>query len=199
MKQIESFWDEKESFLDKLKRNRLILNIRISISSFIQGLKNIYEWFPLVWKDRDYDHAYINYAILFKLKKMKKRMEKGGILADHEYKRILSKLNIAIRLLEKINEDSYDIEHYKYISFEWKFNKIEGKDSYSMETEYSNDRLDEFFAKYKRKFNFLKNDFDLNDTKSRVDLANKISDINHYKARELFYKILDRYEEGWWD
>lgn len=199
MKQTESFWDEKESFLDKLKRNPIILNTRIKISSFIQGLKNIYEWFPLVWKDRDYDHAYINYMLLFKLKRMKKRMEKGGILADHEYKRILSKMNIAINLLEKINEDFYDIEHYNYINYEWKFNKIEDRDLYSMETEYSEDRLDEYFTKYKRKYNILKKDFDLTDIDSRVSLASKIADLNHSKSREIFYKLLDRYEEGWWD
>lgn len=33
--------------------------------SFIRGVKNLWRWFPVIWKDRDYDHVF-TYDVLIK-------------------------------------------------------------------------------------------------------------------------------------
>jgi len=33
----------------------------------INGVKNLYKWFPIVWKDRDHDHYFIYETLRFKL------------------------------------------------------------------------------------------------------------------------------------
>ena len=43
---------------------------------FIEGIKNLIKWFPIIWKDRNWDHSYIYEILKFKLKKTFKPFNK---------------------------------------------------------------------------------------------------------------------------
>lgn len=38
----------------------------------IQNIKNLIAWFPVIWKDRDWDRYYLYNIMIFKLNKMEK-------------------------------------------------------------------------------------------------------------------------------
>lgn len=40
--------------------------------NIIEGIKNLIKWFPLVWKDRDWDYHFLYEILHFKLKNMEK-------------------------------------------------------------------------------------------------------------------------------
>ena len=35
--------------------------------NFVKGVKNLWKWFPVIWKDRDWDDHYIFEVLKFKL------------------------------------------------------------------------------------------------------------------------------------
>ena len=38
------------------------------IKQFFRRIYNLYRWFPIIWKDQDWDHSYIFEIFKFKLK-----------------------------------------------------------------------------------------------------------------------------------
>lgn len=60
-------WDsEYEHFIfSKIK-----YRVRQWFNPFLTGIKNIWYWLPVIWKDHDWDHGYMEYILLHKLKRM---------------------------------------------------------------------------------------------------------------------------------
>jgi hypothetical protein len=74
------------------------------------GIQNLYKWFWVVWKDRDWDHHYIFEVLKFKLEKQAKHLEDGGF--HNENQRDAELMMTCVRLIEKIQEESYYHEFY---------------------------------------------------------------------------------------
>lgn len=195
----------KELLLDEysLRKSlkRRLENLRYEIKSFKQGVVNLITWFKVIWSDRQFDYGYFRDILAFKLRLMEEYMKNGKFLDSSEYEKMLSKLKIASALLEKIKESFYELEYYDFIKADMDFVEVEHQDEklYEMKVSYKDDRLDEYFAKYKRQFNQLKADYDLTKSESRSSLAHMIARNNHQRARKIFYTLIERYEEGWWD
>ena len=51
--------------------------------NFVKGIKNLREWFPVVWKDRDWDSDFIYEVLIHKLEKQATYIYKCG---NHETK-----------------------------------------------------------------------------------------------------------------
>jgi len=71
------------------------------------GVKNLYKWFWVIWKDRDWDHHYIFQVLKFKLEKQAKHLAERNW---HESsKRDAELMMICVRLINKLqNEEYYD-------------------------------------------------------------------------------------------
>jgi hypothetical protein len=74
------------------------------------GVKNLYKWFWVVWKDRDWDHHYIFEVLKFKLEKQAKHLEDVGF--HNEAQRDAELMMTCVRLIEKIQEEAYYYEFY---------------------------------------------------------------------------------------
>jgi hypothetical protein len=85
--------------------------IRDNVRSFQIGIKNIIKWFPIIWKDRDYDHAYIECMLLHKLKMMYDRFidpNETYVNWDTDHgKKALKALKICITILERRRSEFY--------------------------------------------------------------------------------------------
>lgn len=57
------------------------LNLPGDVSSFIG---RILDYAPLLWEDRDWDHAYLLRIMRFKIRRMRRHMEHHAIIADAE-------------------------------------------------------------------------------------------------------------------
>jgi hypothetical protein len=74
------------------------------------GVKNLYKWFWVIWKDRDWDHYYIFEILKFKLEKQAKHL---GERDWHESsKRDAEIMMTCVRLINKIQNESYFDELY---------------------------------------------------------------------------------------
>lgn len=85
---------------------------------FITGVKNLYKWFPIIWKDRNYDHDYIFVILKFKLENQAKQFIKSGHTESAEREAEL--MMTCVRLIDKIQNEYYfeEIYHYETLTSE---------------------------------------------------------------------------------
>lgn len=82
---------------------------------FINGVKNVIRWFPIIWQDRDWDHGYVEDMLLFKLNNMYKRFSDPDATcvnweAEHA-KPALKALKLCVQILER-RRDNYYTEYW---------------------------------------------------------------------------------------
>jgi len=74
------------------------------------GIKNLWKWFPIIWKDRDWDYYYIFQVLKFKLEKQSKHL---GERNRHESsKRDAELMMTCVRLINKLQNEDYYQEYY---------------------------------------------------------------------------------------
>ena len=95
------------------------------------GITNIIAWFPIIWRDRDWDHWYVYEILCFKLKRMEKLFRKYGHAVESES--IADQIKEVIVGLDRLVEDDYCTDLYSTIRKRW--GELEfaetGKDGYS--------------------------------------------------------------------
>jgi hypothetical protein len=169
------------------------------IPNIIDGIKNIIKWFPIIWKDRDYDHSYIFDILKNKLSNQKNYLFKRNHFTSSQ--RECEIINTCINLIDKINTDYYNMEwsDYHTSSHEW-LDILEGeyanKGYKEMKSTLISENFDEYFAKYKLVYLKIKK---LNPNDEKMSLAIKISHKNHKRCKKLLFSILENNIENWWD
>lgn len=77
----------------------------------MEGLHNLWKWLPIIWKDRNFDHAYIEYILQFKLQNMYNRFsdpEQTCVNWETEHAaKALKALRICITILERRRSEFY--------------------------------------------------------------------------------------------
>ena len=156
------------------------LKFKISNNQLILNLKNVIGWLSIIFNDRHYDDHYLYVILRHKLKLM--LHANRGYDNDIYYDR----LRICIDLLDKIINDAYYDEMLKYMEIKSTLNK-----KFTMIT--NNDRIDEYFLKYKNIHKRL-------DVKcNRTNTAFLIADERKRKAIKLVFKIMGQYSQYWWN
>ena len=75
------------------------------IKQFFKRVYNLYRWFPIIWKDRDWDHYYILEILKHKLIFMSKNIRENGNHVSAEYD--ANKMMLCVRLIDKIQNERY--------------------------------------------------------------------------------------------
>ena len=173
-------------------------------TEFVKGVKNLIRWFPIIWKDRDWDHHFIFSLLIQKIKFQAK------YIGDRDFhtraKRDAQIMMTCVRLMEKVKEEYYNIEYIDYHKDRVWFTDCEDRPgSYLYNSEEVWEKYDEYFAKYpliykkvlKGEGVFTLNDRDESDMKRII--AMNIAHLNHDRARKLLFKLLERNIQNWWD
>jgi len=169
------------------------------LKQFFRRIYNLIRWFPIIWKDQDWDHHYIFEILKFKLKNQAK------YIGDHDRhtraKRDAEIMMLCVRLLDKIQDDYYGVEYFDYHNSEMQFVPSKNHlDYYEMEIEEISEHYDDYFKKYpliyKQVVNTEKTPFS-KDTKGGI--AINIAHINEERAHKLLFKILEQNIRRWWD
>jgi hypothetical protein len=91
------------------------------IRSWYRGIKNIWKWFPIVWRDRDFDNYYIEQVLYFKLKNTYNFFISKNSVTNWEIenqKKSLKALRICITILDRRLNDFYIMNFVPTESFE---------------------------------------------------------------------------------
>lgn len=169
-----------------------------------KGIKNLCKWFPVIWKDRDWDHFYIYEILEFKLRKQSDYISKMDrhTMAQKDAKDMLT----CSELINRVKDGYYDSEYMDYHESEFKFLDIPDKPDFKqLEINMIVDNLDIYFNKYptwhKRAINHIKeNEYRFeSDHNDRKLVAMVMGDLRQEKAKELVFKIMSDKINGWWD
>jgi hypothetical protein len=171
---------------------------------FKQGVKNIVHWFPVIWKDRDWDGHYIFEILQHKLVAQANYIGKRDFhtRAQLDAKR----MRLCVKLIKKVQEEDYTMEYMDYAKDRHWFTDCEDRPGSSLwNSEEVWEKYDEYFKKYPLIYKkVMKGEgvFTL-DGRSEADIkrviAMNIAHLNHDRARKLLFKIMEENIEGWWD
>lgn len=171
---------------------------------FKQGVKNIIYWFPIIWKDRNWDGHYIFEILQHKLKA---QADYIGRRDFHTRAQLDAKrMRLCVKLIKKVQEEDYTMEYMDYAKDRVWFTPCEDRpDLHQYNSEEVWEKYDEYFKKYpliykrvlKGEGVFTLNGRDESDMKKVI--AQNIAHLNHDRARKLLFKIMEENIEGWWD
>ena len=169
-------------------------------NDFKVGVKNLWKWFPVVWKDRDWDHTHILEVMKFKLAKQAKYIGERDFYTTA--KRNAEIMMTCVRLMDKIQDGYYESEYMDYHVSEFEFVPIEGDPEYSrLEINEISENFDDYFKKRPTAYRQVMKNNELNvlDTETKKHIAMRMGRYQHQKARKLLFSIMERNIEGWWD
>jgi hypothetical protein len=170
-----------------------------------RGVKNLIKWFPVIWRDRDWDSYYIFRILEHKLKSQAKYI--GGRDIHVTAKRDAEVMLTCVRLMEHIRCDYYEGEYSDYHHTKHWFEDIEDMPGYSSwESELQSENFDDYFKKYPLIYKRVLNgegtfniDKESESEERKKVIAMNIAHINHDRARKLLFKIMEENIERWWD
>lgn len=175
---------------------------------FARGVKNLWRWFPVIWKDRDWDQNFIYNLLAKKLEFQAKAIGDRDIHTDA--KRDAERMRLVAKLIKLQQEEYYRLEYMDYEETEHWFEPCEEHEGYKeWKSKTLSERHAEYFAKYPRQYKKVLNGegcftryreegyvVDPTDTHK---LAMEIAHENQNRCRKLIFKIMEEHIEGWWD
>ena len=192
--------NEKVGFLENI-RLWWKFDGRYYHKDFIKGVKNLIRWFPVIWKDRDWDYRYIWDLNIQKLKFQSKYI--GNNDNHTRAKRDAQIMMTCVRLMEKIKDNDYEVEHQEYYNSNVTFiPKIleSGEKVYTYDSKVISENFDNYFKKYPSTYKkVIKQLESENEEFDKQRIALRLSIENHKKAKRILFKLMEEYIEYWWD
>jgi len=160
------------------------------------GVSNLIKWFPIIWRDRDYDSHYLLEIMKFKINQMSKLQESLNLHSDS--KRNVEIMNTILRLLDKVQEEHYRHEYCDYLETRYKFIHVDGTEYHTVEEEIIRDDSEEYIKKYPLTFNQVTSHKIYKETDDRRLIPMIMCEIRHEKAKKLMLKLINKNIEKWW-
>jgi hypothetical protein len=166
------------------------------------GVKNLIYWFPIIWKDRNWDSHYIFEIMKHKLSS---QADYIGRRDFHTRAQLDAKrMRLCVKLMKLVQDEFYSHEYFDYHKTKHWFEDVPEKPGYSSwESRTLEENFDDYFKKYPLIYKKVLNGEGPIDREGREDdkhlIAMSIGHINHDRARKLLFKIMEENIEGWWD
>ena len=74
------------------------------IRIFFENVRNLIVWFPVIWKDRNYDSWFVYEIIIKKLELQAEALKTNGLV---DFNRDYERMQTIIRLLRKVQKEDY--------------------------------------------------------------------------------------------
>lgn len=171
------------------------------------GFKNLITWFPIIWKDRDWDHEYFYLLMKKKLTLMSLyHLEKSdfyvGALENVRW------MNVCIDLIDLIIDGHYSREYMDYREKKNSFRDYEKGGEligYEQLSEILSENFEDYFKKHPREYKQAleeiktnKLSFDTTKPENKEYIALLMAHRVELKARALLFKILNTHLPSWW-
>jgi hypothetical protein len=172
-------------------------------TDLIRGIRNLIVWFPVIWKDRNWDSDYIYKILQFKLEQQAYAIGSRDLHVSAQ--RDAEIMLMCARLCWLQREGEYEMEYTDYLQQDIEFVPTdETKKWYTMESTQISDNLDEYFARYPRQYKRVMNGEVTwygkpADTSDRKEIAMVIANENQIRARKLLFKTLEDRVDTFWD
>lgn len=166
-------------------------------TDFIKGVKNLWKWLPVIWKDRDWDDHYIWEILIFKIKNQAKYI--GSRDFHTRAKRDAEIMMTCVRLMEKVKEEYYQMEYMDYCEDDFDFVPTDNPEYSELKITPISEKFDEYFAKRKSAYRHVIKNGGVFGNDDKKHIAMSMGHYQHKKARKLLFTLIERNIEGWWD
>lgn len=164
------------------------------LKQFIISITNLIKWFPIIWKDRNWDHGFIWDILKFKLTNQANYISKKDRHTAAQYD--AQKMRLCVRLIEKVQDEYYAMEYMDYFEDKFRFVPYEDEPGYSkLEIDEISNTFEEYVIKYYSTYRKIIRSNNCTDAKS---IARKMGQYNHEKAKRILFKLLSTHIERWW-
>lgn len=172
--------------------------IPIWLNVFIEGIRNIYVWSKVIYKDKNWDSHYIFEIIKFKLLQQRNYLVNAN---RHEGVPTLNRdITLCLNLIELVQSEFYSMEYMDYCKNDYNWTECGEEHPGCKELDIVPvwDNFDEYFKKYKTAVKkVLKKDRNLSSSKQRLAMA--LSQYNQQRCHDLLFKVLSEKINHWWD
>ena len=169
-------------------------------TTLMRGIKSVWYWLPIIWKDRNWDDSFIFTILSHKLKAQSAYIGGRGIHVSAE--RDAEIMMTCVRLIEKVKDEYYGMEYMDYHKDKHWFEPADREGYLVWKSKEIYENFDVYFAKYPLIYKRVMNGegvFKLDGTNDKHRIASNIAHINHDRARKLLFKIMEQNIERWWD
>lgn len=164
-----------------------------------KGIKNLWRWFPIIWKDRDWDDHFIWILLEKKLENQAKYTIERGFheRAEKDAQRMMT----CVRLIQKVRKEDYHMEYMDYHKSEYHWDEVPGRDDVKqLRIEELSENYNDYFKKYPLVYKKIVKRPKVNRRRSdKCFIAMNIAKENHKRAKKLLFKIMERHIEQWWN
>ena len=144
-----------------------------------ENFLHVVKWVPILWRDRDWDNAYLYQIMAFKLKNMRQNHLENRVIGD--WKKVASEIKIAEDALNRIIKDEYCKKeynaHYRKYPSKWLT-----RDKWEKTADGS----------------IIQPRSPPEESKSFLHIAD-LEEANRHSDFELFCDMFTNYSRGWWD
>lgn len=174
----------------------MINKIRIFFINIYIGFRNLFEYFGVIYKDRDWDDWYFLELMEFKIRRMRNHIDKTNMFVGSED--VVKRMDLILRLLHKVKEEEYESEIFDYYESKIHFDEVPDKEPkmYSLRSEELNNKLHLYFKNHKSAAVRLKIK---KKRKYTLSEAIKLSHNRQNKASELLFKLIGSEYRKWWN
>jgi hypothetical protein len=171
------------------------------MKNLVRGIKNLWKWFPVIWKDRNWDDYYIWEILKTKLKYQSDYIGSRDTHTKSKYD--AQKMMLCVCLIEKIQDEFYEDEYMNYHESDYNWLNV-GNNRKQLEIVEKSENYDGYFIRHKASVRrILANKelqiFELNDNNYKQRLAMNLGHYNQKRAQDLLFKLLNRDIRGWWE
>ena len=169
---------------------------------FRTGVRNLKYWFPISWKDRNWDSNYIFEIMIHKIKAQSKWIGDRDI--HTRAKRDAEVMMTCVNLMKLVKDEFYSGEYSDYHKTKHWFEPVPDKPTLSSwESKLLEENFDDYFKKYPLIYKRVLAGEGVFDREGREEdkqiIAMNIGHINHDRARKLLFQLMEQNIERWWD
>ena len=169
-------------------RYKLQPYIHWRIKQFFTSVKNLIDWFPTIWKDRQWDDFYIT-----KILQKKIELQRAYLVSANRHLNIDRDnywMTVVLNLIERKHNQYYVMERYDYVTLsDDVFAEPKAEDLISYMEKYPSAKraaIKKFVVDHK---NITDNQY----------IAFFMGHIRQQKCDDLIFEILKRHSAEWWD
>jgi len=170
--------------------------------NFLRGIKNLRYWFPIIWKDRDWDSYFIFEILKHKLTAQAKYI--GGRNYHTRASKDARDMRLCVKLMQLFQDETYCMEDMDYSKTKhWFEDALDHPGFKTWESRILEENFDDYFKKYPLVYKQVMNGAGAFSIVGREDdkqvIAMSIAHTNHDRCRKLLFKIMEERIGGWWD
>jgi hypothetical protein len=152
-----------------------------------QGIKSLWIWFPVIWKDRQWDHIYIYQVFRHKLHLTEQLIRYHGHHLNHIQD--ADKIKKCVLLLDRLIEDEYHENVFKPHYKKWGEAEMNFTDS----TEYPDCSVLDI------KYPNVKTDKDKKLQQAQFRLKSKMEQAMKEQDLDMLFNLMKKHIQTWWD